>query len=716
MSESPATPAETPTERDPRATRPRSRALSLPERLVLVPAGFLWLVFLALLAVPVMLYMTLLYYLSRGLARLRRGPRRPGRRRRSGSAAATVALAALALAHPLGAEVRDETDPGSPPGGPAVGFFASSREAQARSETQFLRTPQPKRARSWLEALTREPHVAGTEEGRRLAEYVRDRFREFGLRAELDTYEVLINHPKAAFLRIVKPAEADLSLREQASPAGADGPGARVFPAFHGYGASGRARGEVLYANYGRREDFDRLEAMGLTARGRVVLVRYGEIFRGLKVREAESRGAAAVIIYSDPADDGYVVEEVYPDGPARPPTAIQRGSVHYLSWGPGDPTTPGYASRPGARRVPQDRLEGLPRIPSLPISYREASRILTSLRGERVPDDWQGGLPFAYHLGPGPAEVEMAVEMDYAIRPIHNVIATIPGSIERDRLVILGNHRDAWTYGAVDPNSGTAAMLEAARGLAAALRAGWRPRRTLILASWDGEEYGLLGSTEWVEDGLVSADLDKRAVAYVNLDAAVAGTDLEVAGVPSLQDLFLEVAAGLDEPRGGGSLLAFWTARSRIEWARRAPPGSDETFEAHLDPLGSGSDYTPFLDHAGVASLHFTFRGVYGVYHSIYDDFSWMENFGDPEFLYHAAAARLYGLLAMRLASAEIVPLRYDPYGRALRRELRLLRRDAARARRVWEASAAAARLVKSGSRAAVEAGKRPALRPDFV
>jgi N-acetylated-alpha-linked acidic dipeptidase len=617
--------------------------------------------------------------------------------------AAGLALA-LASPAPAGAGPR-----------PRLGFLADRREAQAKAEATFLATPTPERARAWLRALTEEPHVAGTAGGKRSAEYVRDRLAEFGLKAELNSYEVLLNHPKSVALRLIKPGVIELSLREEGEPRDKDSYSEDAFPAFHGYGASGKAAGQVVYANYGTRDDFERLEALGVTVEGRIAIVRYGEVFRGLKVKEAQGRGARGVIIYSDPEDDGYMKGDVYPDGPMRPASAIQRGSVRFLSAGPGDPTTPGYASTRGARRVPRDELTGIPKIPSLPLSYGEAARVLKALGGERVPDDWQGGLPFAYHLGPGPAEVEMDVEMDYAVRPIWNVIATIPGTAEPDRLVVLGNHRDAWTYGAVDPNSGTASFLETARGLAAALREGWKPRRSIVLASWDGEEYALLGSTEWVEDLLPS--LQANAVAYVNLDSAVTGSDLDVGGVPSLRDLVLEAAAEVPEPRRGGTLLDAWRARKHGEWARTEPAlpeTADRRFELHLTPLGSGSDFTAFLDHAGIASLDFTFEGGYGVYHSIYDSFFWMEKFGDPGFHYHAVASRLYGLLAMRLAAADVVPLRYAPYGRALERELDLRRRAVIRERRVWEAAQARPDGSAPGAEAA-EARKKPPLLPDF-
>jgi N-acetylated-alpha-linked acidic dipeptidase len=633
------------------------------------------------------------------------------------SVMALLAFAGAALFAGPGAmadAARPQATPDPPR--PRLGFIASSRDAERQAEIDMLAAPRPDRARAWLRALTEEPHVAGTPQGKKVAEYVRDRLLEIGLKAELVPYDIWLNLPVSVSLKLLKPEAVPLSLREEGILRDKDSWSDDAFPGFHGYGASGKAAGQVVYVNYGTHEDFERLESLGLSVEGRIALVRYGKVFRGLKVKEAQLRGAKAVIIYSDPQDDGYMLGDIYPDGPMRPPSSLQRGSVQFLSSGPGDPSTPGYASTKAAKRVPREQMTGIPKIPSLPLSYGEAAKILKALAGDRVPDDWQGGLPFAYHLGPGPAEVEMDVQMDYAVRPIYNVIATIPGSAEAERLVILGNHRDAWTYGAVDPNSGTASLLETARGLAAALASGWKPRRTILLASWDGEEYGLLGSTEWVEDRVPA--LQQNAVAYVNLDAAVTGGDLEVSGIPSLRDLIVEAAGDVAEPRHGGSVLEAWRSRKEREWARSEPafPGQEARFELHLEPLGSGSDYTAFTHHAGIASVDFSFGGPYGVYHSIYDNLFWMEHFGDPEFLYHTAAARLYGLLAMRLAAAEIVPLRYGPYGRALARELELLRREAVRDRRVWAAAHGEPRAVEPGSQASVEARKKPAVVPDLT
>jgi N-acetylated-alpha-linked acidic dipeptidase len=516
-----------------------------------------------------------------------------------------------------------------------IGFFPSSREAEDKAEKTFVETPTPDKAKTWLAALTERPHVAGTPEEHREAEYVRDRMRDFGLDPQIVEYDVFLNHPKSVSLRLVEPVEEELSLREEPDPRDKNSGHYGMFPAFHGY---------------------------------------------------------------SDPIDDGYMKGDIYPDGPMRPPSAIQRGSVQFLSLGPGDPSTPGYASVPGAKHLPRDKMEGIPKIPSLPISYGEAEKILRRLAGPRVPDEWQGGLPFAYHLGPGLAVASMDVQMDDGIKPIYDVIVRIPGAAEPDSLVIMGNHRDAWTPGAADPNSGTATLLETARGLGAALKTGWRPRRTIVLASWDAEEFGLIGSTEWAEDHAV--DLKSKAVAYLNVDVAVTGRELRVGGVPSLRDVVREAAFAVPEPEKGGSVGEAWERRERGDWARVGPVdlARDEPFELELSPLGSGSDYTAFVDHLGIPSIDFGFNGPYGVYHAVYDNFFWMSHFGDPAFVYHQAAARFYGLIGMRLASADIVPLRFASYATALRRELEALHRDAIRK-----------------ARTAPEGDEKPGIKPDF-
>ena len=600
-----------------------------------------------------------------------------------------------------------------------IGFAPASRAAEARAEAHALAVPTPEQARAWLRALTREPHVAGTAADHRTALFVRDRLRSWGWRADLVAYEALLNYPVegSVSLELLRPTPKTLRVVEEPLVADKDSDHPDAFPAFHGYGISGDVKGQVVYANYGWPEDFDALEKLGIEVKGKIVLVRYGALFRGLKVRNAQKRGARGILIYSDPAEDGYTQGDVYPNGPFRPGSAIQRGSVQSLALRPGDPSTPEGPSVKGARRLPIDPRHGIPlpkagvedpctratglaredffaTIPSLPISYDAARPILEALGGPNVPEGWQGGLPLPYHTGPGPAEVHFAVEMDYKVRPIWDVIATLAGKAEPDRWVMVGNHRDAWAYGAVDPGSGTAATLEMCRALGSAVKDGWEPRRTLVYASWDAEEYDLVGSTEWAEDNL--DQLGSRAVMMLNVDTAVSGPVLDVGGVPSLRDLVIDAASGVTDARSGKPLSEVWIARRRGQWAKDHPVDLDEhpwsgaegrgavrvapPFSPELNPLGSGSDYTAFLDHLGIPALDVSFSGRYGVYHSTYDNAFWMEKFGDPEFLTHAMAAKLYTLIAMRAAGADVLPLRFTPLGDALREHVDDLRRRMAR------------------------------------
>lgn len=569
-----------------------------------------------------------------------------------------------------------------------AGFSRASAEAHAKFEQIVLDTPTPANARRWLQALTDEPHVAGTPQEKKVADYVAARFKEFGLATETVSYNVFLNHPAAVDLSLVEPVKQVLSLVEDSYPVDKDATMRGEFPAFHGYGASGRAEGEVVYVNYGSPADYVRLAGMGVSVDGKIALVRYGGAFRGLKVKEAQDHGALGVLIMSDPADDGYMKGDVYPDGPMRPPSAVQRGSVLFLSKEPGDPSTPGgVASTATAKRITRAEMQNVPKIPSLPISYREAEKILRNLGGQRVPDDWQGGLPFAYHVGPGLAAVSMTVQMNEGLTPIYDVVAKIPGT--SDEIVVVGNHRDAWTPGAVDPNSGTAAVLEAARALGAAVKAGWKPKRTILLCSWDAEEYGLVGSTEWAED---NAAMLKKAVAYLNVDVAVTGAAFGASGSPSLRDVLRDVAYMVPEPKQGGTVGALWEQRQKAAWASSAPvnlAGPNKEFDLQLGRLGSGSDYTVFLDALGIPSTDLGFSGSYGVYHSVYDNFRWMSLYGDPEFLYHQAAARVMGLLAMRVASADIAPLRFGGYARALGDDLDEMRMDVAKRARTAGANA---------------------------
>ena len=561
---------------------------------------------------------------------------------------------------------------------PMIGFSIGEDAEELVREKTVAGVFKADSLRRHLRILTAEPHVAGTPADRATAEYVRERLAAYGWDARIEEVPVYLNYPTLSRLELVAPARETLALRERGVPWDKDAYSLRAFDAFHGYSASGEVTAGVVYANYGDVDDFKKLAELGIEVRGRIALVRYGKIFRGLKVRNAEKAGAAGVIIYSDPADDGFAKADPYPRGPARPEDAIQRGSVQFLSEGPGDPTTPGWGSRAGGKRLAAKDAKGIPRIPSLPLSWGEALKILRALEGPRVPDAWQGGLPLAYHLGPGPAVLHLASRQDYAVRPIWNVVATLKGRETPDQWIVCGNHRDAWTFGAVDPNSGTICLLEMARGIGELARGGWRPRRTLMLCSWDGEEYGLLGSTEFCEGR--DAELTARAAAYVNVDVAVAGRDFRVNGSHALRDLLVEALDQVQDPGRGVSMLRAWTdkgfADGKADWARlnrerhwRGEP--ERPFEMNVAPLGSGSDYTAFEHHLGIASLDIRAEGLQGTYHSMYDDFEYMDRVVDPGYAYSLMMTELWSRVALRLAEAELLPLRYSNTGQFVLDEL---------------------------------------------
>src|SRR5512146_439248 len=546
-------------------------------------------------------------------------------------------------------------------------------------EQRFLKLPQPYLAEQHLKTLTAVPHMAGTPEDRKTADYVAEKFREAGLDTRIDEYKVWMNYPVEIRVTMTAPPGVHLQAPSRARVSRdpyQDDP--RIVPPFSGSSPAGDVEREVVYANYGRPEDFDKLKQMGIDVRGKIVLVRYGENFRGVKSFIAQRAGAAGVIIYSDPIDDGYFRGDVYPKGPYRPETGVQRGSIEYMFEYPGDVTTPGIASVPSLpmdQRVPPDKAVALPKIPTTPISYGDARPILEHLGGPETPREWPGGLPFTYHIGPGPVRVHMVLKMDYQYRTIWNVIGTVRGNELPDEWVICGNHRDAWVFGAVDPNSGTAAMLETVHGIGTLLKSGWKPKRTLVFASWDAEEQGLVGSTEYVEQ--YANDLDK-AVAYFNMDAAVSGPNFGASAVPSLKQFVRDVTKAVPSPKGG-TVYDSW--KSQIDAARRMAaqspdvqspvrrrmPAADSTADVPVGDLGSGSDYTGFLQHVGVPSTDIATGGPYGVYHSAFDDFAWFKKFGDPTFVYEQEMARVMGLQMLRMSQADVLPFDYEQYGKEI-------------------------------------------------
>ena len=540
------------------------------------------------------------------------------------------------------------------PAAAPFGFSASRASRHAELERQFRARPSPSRLRDVHRFLTSEPHVAGSERDRELAAFVRERFRQCGLEEIVTTtHDVLLPRPIETAVEIVAPFKWQASLREAALDAAPDTSRAResIWPAVHAYSASGDVTAPVVFAGSGSPEDYDWLASRHIDVRGRIVLVRhsvpYG--YRGEKVLAAQNRGAAAILIYSDPADDGYGRGRVYPSGPWGPDSRIQRGGVSYDFFVPGDPLTPGWPSTPGARRLRATETRTLPAIVSMPLSSVDARVILEAMGGPEVPETWRGALPIPYRAGSGSVVLRVRARSDDSIRPVWTVTGTIRGSDRADQMVIVGNHRDAWTYGGVDPSSGTSALLELACGLGDLTRAGWRPRRSILFASWDAEEFALTSSTEWGEEH--ETWLRKNAVAYLNVDAAVAGSELDLTGVPSLNPLLEEVARAVRDPASGLTLAA----RTRD---RRGAHANLVT-----NRIGGGSDYTVFLNFLGIPVADLSFDGPYGVYHSIYDSHDWVARIGDPGFRYHAALVELWGLTTVRLADADVLPLDYVPY-----------------------------------------------------
>ncbi|HUI30958.1 MAG TPA: M28 family metallopeptidase [Candidatus Acidoferrales bacterium] len=542
-------------------------------------------------------------------------------------------------------------------------------------ETQFLGIPNPDSCRKNLFILTQQPHIAGSPDDSELAVFVNNRFKEYGINSRILTYYVYLPYPKSQELEMTAPEEFKFDLEEKGWSWDKDSYNSNAVLPFNAYSPNGDLSGQIIYANYGLPEDYDYLEKLGISFKGKIMLVRYGKSFRGIKVKVAEEHGAAGVIIYSDPQDDGYDLGDIYPRGPMRPWDAVQRGSIQDLTVYPGDPLTPGYASTKDARRIPLADVTDLPHIPCLPISYGNADKILSNLAGSVVPHDWQGGLPFAYHIGPGPAEVKMKIEMDYAIRPIWDVIGTIEGQKYPDEKVIIGNHRDAWVFGAVDPNSGTASMLETARGFGQLLKEGWKPERSITLCSWDGEEYGLIGSTEWGEQN--EDELAKDAVVYINIDAPVSGINFGANAVPSLDRFIMDITKSVSDPKTQKSVFDAWYISQNKSYFEKHDAVPD-TAMTTLGRLGSGSDFTVFLDHIGVPSFDFGFGGPYGVYHSALDNFYWMEHWGDPTFQYHATVAKLLGVAAIRLADDSLLPFSYSDYAKQIQKYVHELSKKA--------------------------------------
>jgi N-acetylated-alpha-linked acidic dipeptidase len=563
----------------------------------------------------------------------------------------------------------------SAPSSDALGYRDFAAE-QAKTDQTFLAVPDPKLAGEELKTLTAEPHIAASPEDHKTADYVASKFREAGLDTSIEEYKAWLNMPTKVRVQAWNADGKLLMTGPVAEHVDGNDPyqnDPRVTPAFNGSSPSGDVTGEVVYGNYCRPEDYDKLASMGVDVKDKIVLCRYGGNFRGVKVYIAQQRGAAGVLIYSDPADDGYYRGDMYPHGPYRPATAVQRGSVQYLFKYPGDALTPGIASTPDLpadNRLKPEDAANLPKIPSEPLSWHDASPILEALSGPDAPRDWQGALPFTYHIGPG-VKVHLLLKMDYQYRTIWDVIGIVAGTDFPDEWVVAGNHRDAWVYGAVHPNSGTAAMLEAVHGIGVLLQQGWKPRRRIVFCSWDAEEEGLIGSTEWAEG---HANHLAHAVAYFNTDVGVSGPNFEAAAVPSLKEFVRAVTKQVPSPKGG-TVYDVWKKNQAEADAHRHSPEEEHAArdnaaignDVRIGDLGSGSDFTPFIQHLGVPSTDVGSNGPYGVYHSVFDDYAWFVMNADPTFVYEQEMARVFGLEMLNMADADVLPYDYVTYGKEI-------------------------------------------------
>jgi N-acetylated-alpha-linked acidic dipeptidase len=547
---------------------------------------------------------------------------------------------------------------------PFTGFSRQGTGEETSVEQRYRSQISTESIRKFHHYLTAEPHTAGSVRNNELARWVADQWREQGLEdVTIHEYDVLNSSPREISLEMIHPKHFVASLREAPYDVDPDTKNPDVSGAYFGYSASGEVTAPIVYAHSGNPEDYDYLRKHGIDVRGKIVLVRYSNpySYRGFKALTAQREGAAAILIYSDPAEDGYSQGKVFPDGPWGPETHIQRGAITYDFIEPGDPLTPGWASVPGAKRIDPKDAVSLPKIIGVPLSWHDAKPLLENLDGPAAPETWQGTLPLKYRLGGKRVRVHLKVEMDTSIQPYYVTEARIRGAEDPDEWVILGNHRDAWVFGGVDPSSGTAAMLEMTRSLGDLLKHGIRPKRTMIFCSWDGEEYALTGSTEWGEQ--YADELKQKAVAYLNVDEATSGSIFQGDVVGSLAPLLVDVSRTLPAP-SGKTLYDEWKA-SREKELNAGHEISDS--ELPDTRIGSGSDHTVFLNYLGIPVMGLTFVGPYGVYHSLYDDYFWMNHFGDPGYRYHALMSQLWGVVGLRLANAEVLPYDFEAYGNSI-------------------------------------------------
>jgi N-acetylated-alpha-linked acidic dipeptidase len=561
-----------------------------------------------------------------------------------------VCLVAAGLAAEAGEEPR-----------PLRGFSEASARTQRDLEARFRALPAPDNIRGYMERLAARPHHAGSSYGKENAEWMLALFREWGWDAAIETFDVLMPTPKLRAVELVAPTRFVAKLEEPAlrqDPT--SGQKREQLPTYNAFSVDGDVVAPLVYVNYGIPEDYEQLDRLGVSVKGAIVIARYGRSWRGVKPKLAAEHGAVGCIIYSDPREDGYFQGDVFPAGAWRPKDGVQRGSVLDVSHQPGDPLTPGVGATKDAKRLALADAKAITKIPVLPISYGDAQPLLAALAGPVAPEAWRGALPITYHVGAGPARVRLAVKSSWDVTTVHNVVARIPGATDPDEWVLRGNHHDAWVNGAEDPTSGMAPMLEEARALGELRKQGWQPRRTIVYCAWDAEEPMLLGSTEWAEHH--AQELKQKAVAYLNTDSNGRGF-LSVQGSHSLQDFVNEVARDVPDPE---TKLSAWKREQLRRIAQAKKPEDREELrrraDLRIDALGSGSDYTAFIDHLGIASLNLYYGNEDGggIYHSIYDDFYWYSHFSDSEFVYGRALAQTVGTAVLRLAGAEVLPFEF--------------------------------------------------------
>jgi len=537
---------------------------------------------------------------------------------------------------------------------------AAAQQGQAW-DARFRAIPDARNIGEYVRIISARPHHLGSPYGKQTAEWILARFKEWGWDAQIENYDVLFPTPKERLVEMVEPTTFRLALEEP--PVAVDPTSsqkAEQLPPFNAYSIDGDVTGPLIYVNYGLPSDYEELDRRGISVKGAIVIARYGASWRGIKPKVAAERGAIGCLIYSDPRDDGYFVDGVFPDGPMRSKDGVQRGSVMDMPTYPGDPTTPGRGSTPGVTRLDVKDVTTLTRIPVLPISYGDAQPLLAALGGTVAPMDWRGSLPITYRIGPGPARVHLKVAFDWSLKRAHNVIARLPGSTYPNEWVVRGNHHDAWVNGAQDPASGMSVELEEARALGQLVKQGWRPQRTVVYAAWDGEEQGLLGSTEWVEHH--EAELRDKAVVYINTDGNGRGF-LNAGGSHALEPLVNAVAKEIEDPDTKGSVWKRMQARAIAGGPAAQRNEARTRSDLRISALGSGSDYSAFLQHAGVPTLNLSFAGLddsEGIYHSIYDDYYHFTKFLDTDFVYGRALAQTVGSLVIRLADASVLPFEF--------------------------------------------------------